>query len=89
MNGRIAIAGSFKKPFTTDDVTYEIIREVTDVNNTVISTDTILNRKFAWNEIVNKDTLFEVNVSTDQNIRFKVNSNSNIDWSAIDWRPYI
>lgn len=89
--GRIRIESRFLKPVTTDNLQLEIIREITNPQDTndpdrVISTDTILVRKYSWREEAEKDSVIELDVQEGHHLQFKVHSNTNISWADVDWK---
>lgn len=83
--GAIIIRTAFSKPVTSDTVRLEIFRTDTLGNQT-----TIFYRVYEpWQE-VNVDSInLDEEVLRDEFMRFRINSETNIDWSEIDWDIYV
>ena len=84
INGAIHIQGTFTKPLTTDDITIKILKK--DSND--VST-TIMQQGFAWNQTASLPISINMNVSKGDHFYFSVLSKTNIDWTALQWEPFI
>jgi RHS repeat-associated protein len=80
IDGEIHIESTFIKPITTDSVTVEIIRGLDEV---------LVTKAYAWNETANDIIEWNGTVSNGEQLRFKVSTNTNIDWKQISWNPYM
>jgi hypothetical protein len=77
--GSIKIEGTFIKPVTSDDVSVKIYQNTTAIwEQNIAATDTAT-IPFSLTRDVNAN----------DNLRFVVTSDSNVDWSAISWKSQI
>jgi RHS repeat-associated protein len=83
INGTIHIQGNFVKPLTSDDVTITIQKK----SNGVLTT--LQQQTFLWNQIVNLPISINQNVVKGDALFFSVSSNTNIDWAAMQWNPFV
>nr|WP_315242710.1 SpvB/TcaC N-terminal domain-containing protein [uncultured Flavobacterium sp.] len=87
-NGNITFAGNFVKPITSDHITLKIFRKDLDAG----AVETVLYQKqFNANEVVSFDlsSIGVVNNSTTSQIRFVLESQTNINWNTISFNPSI
>ncbi len=87
IDGVLRFAGSFKKNRTTDDVRLELWKSEPGVFPAKqFLVDSV---SFAWNNIVDTTYVFEDTVQTGDEFWFKLTSKTNIEWSAVNWKPNI
>lgn len=84
-DGVINIESTLKKPKLSDDVDVLVIR-IRD--NTAV--DTLLHSSLSWQT----DTIQQINLTGLEVLKtdllfFRVYSASNVNWSAIEWKPYL
>lgn len=84
INGAIRIQGNFIKPATTDDVTIKILKKDSNDVNTLI-----LQQNFVADQPANYPLSINLPVSKGDQFYFSVLSNTNIDWNALQWEPYL
>ncbi|HKO78337.1 MAG TPA: SpvB/TcaC N-terminal domain-containing protein, partial [Flavobacterium sp.] len=84
INGKISIEGVFTKPITSDDVKVAIIK--TDANG---NSQTVWENTFLAGQEANQTIAIAQNVQQRDAYSFVVNSDSNIDWKAINWIPRV
>ncbi len=90
-DGKVTIAGIFNKSVTTDSVRLEIHKGVYDENtNTTIETlyDSLT---YNWDATA-EDIEIEyenIDVQRGETYRFRVASNTNVNWPEITWSPHI
>ncbi len=81
LNGTIRIEGNFSKPLTTDSLQLYILKNTNEF---------IYAQTFAWDAIVDQPIVLEdINVAENDELRFLIRSNTNIDWPAISWMPLL
>jgi RHS repeat-associated protein len=91
----IAVNGNFVKPVTSDSITLRVLLSNNTMNddgtvNTMYNEKTVFIRKFAGSETYSGDLSFAVtNDIPGQNLRFSVESPTNVDWSGVKWHPVI
>jgi len=85
IDGTIDIIGNFKKPITSDDISVEIIKESAGVLTTLGQKD-FPAASTADDAILTSPS---VDVLPNDNIYFVVSSNTNVNWSALEWLPQI
>ncbi|MFV0506684.1 MAG: SpvB/TcaC N-terminal domain-containing protein, partial [Bacteroidales bacterium] len=84
MDGNANIESEFKKPITSDDVEVRILKE------SGTGQEELWSSVYAWDaDTVDVINLEDLSLSTEDKLTFKVSSSSNIDWQAIDWKPYL
>jgi RHS repeat-associated protein len=84
INGAIHIQGTFIKPAITDDLTIQILRkDSNDVDSVVLL------QNFAADPSANFPVSIDMPVSKGDHFYFSVFSNTNIDWNALTWEPYL
>lgn len=78
ISGRIKIEGSLFKPVSSDELQLDIIKG---------EGDTLLTQIFAPEEEVRKEITYEGKVEKGDELRFRLSSPTNLDWSSIRWQP--
>ncbi|HEU5146462.1 MAG TPA: toxin TcdB middle/N-terminal domain-containing protein, partial [Chryseosolibacter sp.] len=81
-DGELKLTGAFHKPKTTDDVALFVIREREGSD-----ADTVWRRKFAWHEVIVKLPDTVISVKQADVYRLQLVSQTNIDWTAVQWKP--
>jgi len=84
IDGTVHIQGNFSKPVTTDDVTVKILKK--DSNDVAT---TILDQGLPWDQATSLPISLDVDVVKGDRFYFSVLSNTNIDWHALQWEPYV
>lgn len=83
IGGQIIISGDFVKPVTSDDITIRILKKS---NNLFIP---LLQQSFTGSQV----TTFPISITHDvlrgDALYFSVSSNTNIDWAALKWNPFV
>lgn len=85
IDGTIDIIGNFKKPITSDDISVQIIKESDGVLTTLAQQDFLAASTTDDPILVNPS----VTVLKNDNIYFVVSSNTNVNWSVLEWSPHI
>lgn len=83
--GQVKIDGALNKPQTTDDIILLILRKK---NNSTV-TDTVWQKKFAWNMTATSLPDVPLSVTSDEQYYFKVFAGTNVDWTALSWKPHM
>lgn len=83
IGGQIRITGNFVKPATSDDVMIRIQKKSNDVFTT------LLQQTVSWNQAANIPISITHNVNKGDALYFTVSSATNIDWTALQWNPYV
>lgn len=83
MNGTITIDGNFSKIPTSDSIRLQVLRIDTLTNDTM----NFLYEEFGLGAITNYAISTNVDVDINTAFVFKLYSNTNIDWSGIEWIP--
>jgi RHS repeat-associated protein len=85
VNGTVALTGGFTKPFTTDTLIVESLRIRGD-RTTLLRSDT-----FPPDSLTDEVPLGlpSVRVTDEDDLKFRIQSRSDIDWTAIQWTPTI
>lgn len=83
IGGTIHIQGNFRKPITSDDITVKLLKK----SNGVFST--LLQQDYAWDQVVTLPVTLDEDVIKGDDLFFSVSSKTNIDWTALQWDPYI
>lgn len=83
IDGQIRITGDFAKPITSDDVLVQIIKKSGAIITTLLSTTLAANLATTvpisiTNNVLKNDALF-----------FSVSSATNVDWAALQWKPFV
>lgn len=81
INGQISIKSLFEKPLLTDDLLVEIIRTHNGVEQVEYS------QSYGWDATALDSINLSLAVDTTDVFSFKVSSVTNVDWSAISWKP--
>ncbi|MEQ1746585.1 MAG: SpvB/TcaC N-terminal domain-containing protein, partial [Saprospiraceae bacterium] len=82
-NGKVHIRGQFKKPVTSDSLTVEVIKTREQQPDSVI----LWQKGFAWSDTADLVFDLDTTVTMDDNIRFRVKTATNIDWTALSFSP--
>lgn len=81
--GKIKVEGRFSKPITSDN-----IQLVIDKVDTLTGTTRLYTMEVAWDELVDEDIVIEdLVVKQDDELYFRLQSSTNVDWKAISWAP--
>ena len=81
IDGTIRIESVFKKPQVTDDLRVAIVRKSN-------SGDVIeFERDYAWDSSTEDPINLNLSVSQGESFVFSVTSQTNVDWTALEWRP--
>ena len=83
INGTIHIQGNFIKPVTSDDVEIKIVKRSNGLSTT------LLQQTFLWNQTANLAVSINQNVLRGDALFFSVSSNTNIDWTSLQWNPFV
>ncbi|PSK80959.1 RHS repeat-associated protein [Prolixibacter denitrificans] len=81
IDGKIQLEGTIRKPVTSDNIKVSIIKEFDGAK------DTIWSKHLSWKDSVSVDISQERTVKKGETYSFKVESQSNINWSNIHWKP--
>ena len=84
ISGSLSIDGTFTKPVTSDDIKVAIIK--TDENGV---SQTVWQNTFLGNQVVSQPINISQNTVQKDVYSFVVNSDSNIDWKALNWTPRV
>lgn len=81
--GQLHIKVGVRKQTTSDNLRFEIIHMNTGDSNPIFS------RSYNWNDTINQmiDTI--INVLKDDELKFMVSANTNIDWAKIIFSPMV
>lgn len=84
IDGVVKIEGNLSKPPTSDDIKAFIIKADENEKNDTIWSSTLVSAA---------DTVLVINedltLKKGEELRFKVESSSNIDWTSLDWHPHV
>jgi RHS repeat-associated protein len=83
LDGTIHIQGDFTKPITSDSIIVTILKE----NNNVFTP--LLEQHLNWDQATTVPISIDQKVLKGENLYFRVSSQSNIDWTSLDWNPNI
>ncbi|MEL6852541.1 MAG: SpvB/TcaC N-terminal domain-containing protein [Bacteroidota bacterium] len=84
-DGIVKIEGSFNKGFLSDEIDVEILRRDSQGNDSLI-----LKSNFPNDTIINNLNLsFTVPFGKDDEVFFRVKSQTNVDWGNITWTPRV
>ncbi|HEX2628686.1 MAG TPA: RHS repeat-associated core domain-containing protein [Chitinophagaceae bacterium] len=83
IDGQVHITGNFSKPATTDDVIITILKKSNGVFTTVFQ------QTLPWNQASNVPIAIDHAVLKNDALFFSVSSSTNIDWAALQWRPFV
>jgi RHS repeat-associated protein len=81
--GKVKIEGTFIKPKTTDTVLVEVIRR--NASGTMVE----FSAKLSWNSDTTLAIDLEKVVAENESFIFKVTSNTNVNWPALQWQPHV
>ncbi|NNF33690.1 MAG: DUF4329 domain-containing protein [Saprospiraceae bacterium] len=82
--GKVKIEGSFEKPITSDSITVFIYQTF---NSFLIP---IFTKEISWDSTFSGNIEMEnVPIIKDQEILFRIHSDTQVDWSSIHWTPRI
>lgn len=82
--GKVKLVGAFKKPFTTDDVRFQVIRKRASSADVLI-----FDKNYKWNVKVDSALALDIDVAKDDIFLFKVYSETNVNFTAISWTPHL
>jgi RHS repeat-associated protein len=83
-SGKIGIKGVFAKPVTSDDLKVQVVK----IKGTQSSL--VLSMPMEWDTVFNGSIeLDSIEVDSADQILFRIQSNTNVDWSAIHWDPQL
>ncbi len=82
-DGQLRIQGTFQKHVTSDSLALEII------HMNAADSSAIFRRSYNWNESPNDPIDTTINVSKDDEIKFMVSANTNVDWADISFMPLV
>lgn len=83
INGQVKITGDFSKPVTSDDVTVKIVKRSGNAFST------LLQQTLAANSASTLPVDITQNVTKGDALFFSVVCNTNIDWTALHWNPFV
>nr|WP_162945018.1 SpvB/TcaC N-terminal domain-containing protein [Flavisolibacter nicotianae] len=83
IGGTIHIQGDFIKPVTSDDVTVQVLKK----SGAVFTT--LLQETYSWDQVVTRPVSIDENVLKGDDLFFRVSSKTNIDWTALQWNPFV
>lgn len=85
LSGKVKVEGRVKKPITSDNVLLAI-----DKVDTLTGTTRLYTMEIAWNETIDEDVVIEdLAVKQDDELYFRLISDTNVDWKGIDWVPRV
>ncbi|MBT1697424.1 hypothetical protein KK083_11090 [Fulvivirgaceae bacterium PWU4] len=82
--GKVKLVGAFKKPFTTDDVRFQVIRKRASSPDLLV-----FDKNYKWNVKVDSALAMDIDVAKDDIFQLRVYSSTNVDFTAISWAPHI
>jgi RHS repeat-associated protein len=83
IDGTIHIQGNFTKPVTSDSIVVTILKEKKNVFTP------LLEQHINWNQAVTVPVSIDQKVAKGENLFFRVSSQSNIDWTSLNWNPNV
>jgi len=84
IDGAIHIEGDFVKPVTTDAIEFKIIKRTGSGVESFIHDQVLL-----WDQAVTIPISYDLNVVDGDAFYFVVSSQSNINWTALQWNPFV
>lgn len=89
IRGTIRVDGRLVKPVTSDSIRLEIWSNKPSPMNNVL--ELIYQKTYRWNETADEllVPIPERRVLVDDEFWFRITSNSNVEWSAIQWEPHL
>lgn len=84
IRGTVTIEGILEKPLLSDDVNVQIIHSQGDINTIIYDSLYVYDTASIHNIV-----LQGVSVDTNSVFSFKVNAETNVDWTTIKWKPSI
>ncbi|WP_417353690.1 SpvB/TcaC N-terminal domain-containing protein, partial [Flavobacterium alkalisoli] len=84
ISGTVRIQAPITKPLTTDDVTFSIVSINEDDTTTTLWEET-----YTYDQEITESIDFTLDVQGEERLKFIMQSDTNIDWKAITWEPYI
>lgn len=85
LSGKIKVEGNIKKPITSDNVVLAI-----DKVDTLTGTTRLYTREIQWDEAIDEEVMIEdLSVKQDDELYFRLISDTNVDWKGITWVPRV
>jgi RHS repeat-associated protein len=85
IDGTIRISGDFTKPVTSDNVVITLLKKAK--SNGAFTT--LLQQQLSWDQAVSLPVSVTQQVFKDDELFFRVSSETNIDWTALHWEPVV
>jgi RHS repeat-associated protein len=79
--GRVFVKSKFKKPITSDDITLEIYKRKGNDD------ERIYDKLIKWNDTLTSFTDIGIDVNEKDELKFRIQASTEIDWSNIQWIP--
>lgn len=83
IGGTVKITGNFTKPVTSDDLTIQILKK------SGITFTTVLQQTLTSTQATTVPISIDLAVLKNDALYFNVISNTNVDWAALQWKPFV